>query len=414
MGYSTFTRPSKRHRVAIRSISAAFLAAAVMTFPTPVGAATSELTQVAPRCGGGSSDGTFYSNNHRLALTAQGRELAVFDPHGSGVQLMWKDRSSTQWSKQTQGAVTDGQLLGADIPNDRPASIVVDDAGTTAWVIWAGYSFSILSEVRMRRLTDLDDFSGPTVGPEVILRPAGMGNVRLDAIFHDGNVWVSWAERTGATAYELKAARLSSLSTNSPVLTDLATLWQGGAKAATGTLVSTNSGLRVAARTQKLRIYSQVTGTSWIQGSGGASLNGKARPSAVALASGVILVAAQSDPKSNVVKVFQFTNNGNGPPGVEITTGPGYAQPTIVHSGGDEAVVVMVNKVADSLVSRARVGGSWSGSDVTELTAQDGGSYEWPNALRHASDGRLRLLAGAAACPSSRKQQEVLHYSRPL
>lgn len=414
MGRSTSMHFSRRYRVASRSITAAFLAAAVMIFPAPVGAATSELTRLAPSCGGGSSDATFSGNNRRLALTAQGRELAVFDPHGNGVQLMWKNAGSAEWSKQTQGAVSDGQLLGSDISNDRTASVVVDDAGSTGWVIWAGYAFSMISEVRMRRLTNLDHADGPIVGPEVTLRPAGMGNVRVDAVLHDGSVWVTWTERTGDTVHELKAARLSSLTTDSPTLTDVATLWQGKPQVATGTLVPTGNGLRVAARTQKLRIHSHISGTTWMQGSGAASLNGKARPSAVALASGVILVAAQSDPKAHVVKVFQFTNNGSGTPGVEIITGPGYAQPTIVRTAGDNAVVVMVNKTADSLVSRARTGGAWSESDVTELTAESGGNYAWPNALREPSDGRLRLLVDGKPCPQSKKQQEVLHYSRPL
>ena len=414
MGPSTFTYFPRMYRVASRSITAAFLATAVMIFASPVGAATSELSQLAPSCGGGSSDATFSGNNRRLALTAQRRELAVFDPHGSGVQLMWRDDGAAGWSKQTQGAVSDGQLLGPDIPNDRTASVVVDEAGTTGWVIWAGYAFSMISEVRMRRLTNLDDASGPTVGPEVTLRPGGMGNVRVDAIFHEGSVWVSWTERTGDTAYALKAARLSSLSTDSPALTDVATLWQGTPQVATGTLVSTSSGLRVAARTQKLRIHSHISGTTWMQGSGAVGLNGKARPSAVALASGVILVAAQSDPKAHVVKVFHFTNNGNGTPGVEVNTGPGYAQPTIVRTAGDAAVVVMVNKTADSLVSRARTGGAWSESEITELTAESGGNYAWPNALREPGDGVLRLLVDGKPCPKSKKQQEVLHYRRPL
>lgn len=162
----------------------------------------------------------------------------------------------------------------------------------------------------------LEAAGGPTVGPEVALRPAGMGNARVDAVLHDGDVWVSWTERTASTTYELMAARLSDLSTDSPILTDIASLWSGGAKVATGTLVPTDAGLRVAARTQKLRIYSHISGTSWTQGSGNAALNGKARPSAVALDTGAILVAAQSDPKNDVVKIFRFSNNGTGSPGM--------------------------------------------------------------------------------------------------
>ncbi|CAN5495967.1 hypothetical protein BH20ACT23_BH20ACT23_02640 [soil metagenome] len=382
-------------------------------FSTPVAAAGDgpEVTQLAPSCGGGSSDATFYGNNRRLALSAGGRTLAVYDPHSSGVQLMWKDAGATEWSKQTQGAVSDGQLLGADIPNDRTASVVVDSTGQTGWVVWAGYTFDMISEVRMRRLTDLDAAAGPSVGPEVSLRPGGRGNVRVDAVYHEGSVYVSWTERTGDSAYSLMAARLSDAS-DSPTLMDVAALWTGGAKVATGTLVSTEAGLRVAARTQKLRIYSHGSGASWTQGSGGASLNGKARPSAIALDSGGILVAAQSDPKNDVVKVYNFTNNGSGSPRVEMTTGTGYAEPTLAHAGGDNALVVMVQN-DDTLVSRARLVGSWSAGDTVELSATDG-DYAWPNALREPSNGRLQVLVDGQRCPKSAKQQEVLHLSRPL
>lgn len=390
----------------------ALLAVAVGLVPSPVTAASGELTRLAPTCGGGSSDATFYGNNRRLAVSAGGRLLGVHDPHGSGVQLSWKDAGTLDWSRATQGEVANGQLLGPDIANDRPASIVVDSAGTTAWVVWAGYTFDMISEVRMRRLTDLDAADGPIVGPEVALRQGGMGNARVDAVYDNGNVYLSWTERTASTAYKLMAARLSDDSAT-PTLTDVAVLWSGSAKVATGTLVPTIGGLRVAARTNKLRIYSHVSGANWTQGSGTASLNGKATPSAIALDSGAILVAAQSAFGSEpAVKVFRFANNGSGAPAVEVQTGSGYEQPTLVHTGGEDALVVMVN--GDSLVSRARTGGAWSLGDTTELTPEDSGNYEWPNALRDPTNGRLELLVSGARCSRSAKQQEVLHLSRTL
>ena len=391
----------------------ALLALAVSLLPSPVTAANGELTQLAGRCGGGSSDATFAGNNRRLAVSSEGRLLAVHDPHGSGVQLSWKDEGSTTWSRQTQGQVLDGQLLGADIGNDRPASIVVDPAGTTAWVVWAGYNFELISEVRMRQLTDLDGEFGPTVGPEVTLRESGMGNARVDAVYHDGEVYVSWTERTAAKTYKLMAARLSDASP-SPSLTDVAALWSGSAKIATGTLVSTAAGLRVAARTNKLRIYVHLSEASWAQRSGVASLNGKARPAAVALDSGEILVAAQTDFNSDVVKVFRFANSGIGAPAVELQTGGGYEQPTLVYAGGENVLVVMVK--GDTMVSRARDESGWSSGDTLELDAADSGNYEWPNALRHPnpSNGRLELLVSGARCNKSAKQQEVLHFGRPL
>ncbi|MDQ4057805.1 MAG: hypothetical protein M3124_01630, partial [Actinomycetota bacterium] len=391
-------------------IVAALSAVAVSLLPSPVAAANGELTRVAPACRGGSSDATFAGNNRRLAMSAGGRLLAVYDPHGSGVQLRWKD-PGTEWSRETEGEVQDGQLLGLDIGNDRPASIVVDQTRTSAWVVWAGYNFELISEVRMRRLTNLDAPDGPTVGPEVTLRPGVMGNARVDAVYHGGGVYVSWTERTAATTYRLMAGRLSDHS-ETPSLTDEAVLWSGSDKDATGTLVPTSVGLRVAARTDELRIYSQVSEANWAEGSGTAELDPKARPSAVALDTGAILVAAQSEFGDRPsVKVFRFANDGNGTPEVEVQTGVGgYEQPTLVHVGGESALLVMVND--DTLVSRARTGGAWSSSDTIELTPQDSGNYEWPNALRDPSDGRLELLVSGARCPESGKQQEVLHLRR--
>ena len=391
---------------------AVLLAVTVGLLPSPVAAANGELTRLAPTCGGGASDATFYGNNRRLAMSAGGRQLAVYDPHGSGVQLAWKDPGTSIWRRQTQGAVSNGQLLGPDIANDRPASIVVDPAGTSGWVVWGGYTFRKISEVRMRRLTNLDAASGPSVGPEVTLRPGGLGNVRVDAVYHDGSVYVAWTERTAGTTYQLMAGRLSDTSAT-PTLTNVATLWTGSPAAATGTLVSTGGGLRVAARTKKLRIYSHLSGATWMEGSAEAKLSGKARPSAVALASGAILVAVQSDPSNDVVKVFRFNNDGSGSPIAEVQSSFGYEEPTLVHTGGENALMVMVRN-SDTLVSRARTGGTWGGGDTTELTLADSGNYAWPNALRNPTNGRLELLVSGANCASSNKQREVLHLSRPL
>lgn len=407
-----FMRHCAGHHARRTVMVAVLLAVTVGLLPSPVAAANGELTRLAPACGGGASDSTFYGNNRRLAMSAGGRQLALYDPHGSGVQLSWKDPGDTAWSRQTQGQVSDGQLLGPDIANDRPASIVVDPAGTTGWVVWAGYTFRKISGVRMRRLTNLDAASGPSVGPEITLRLGGLGNVRVDAVYHAGSVYVSWTERTASTTYQLMAGRLSDTSAI-PILTDVATLWRGSSSAATGTLVSTGSGLRVAARTKKLRIYSQLSGATWVEGSAGAMLSGKARPSAVALASGAILVAVQSDSVNDVVKVFKFDADGGGTPIVEVQSSFGYEEPTLVHAGGDNALLVMVRN-SDTLVSRTRTGGTWSGGDTIELTSADSGNYAWPNALRHPTNGRLELLVSGANCATSTKQREVLHFSRPL
>ena len=76
----------------------------------PAHAADDGVTQVAPDpCNSGSSNPTFYSNNHRMVVTAGHRQLALFDPHGAGVTLRWRDPGST-WKGSTTGAVNNGHF----------------------------------------------------------------------------------------------------------------------------------------------------------------------------------------------------------------------------------------------------------------------------------------------------------------
>jgi len=56
---------------------------------------------------------------------------------------------------------------------------------------------------------------------------------------------------------------------------------------------------------------------------------------------------------------------------------------------------------------------SWASGDTIELSVPDG-DYAWPNALREPTNGRLQVLVDGKPCPTSAKQQEVLHLSRPL
>src|ERR687891_162331 len=83
-------------------LSACLAAALLLVASAPARAA--QLTEVAGTCEG-SSNPTFYPNNHRLAVVAP-RTLAVYDPHGTGQQLVYRD--SGPWRTDTRGDVRDG------------------------------------------------------------------------------------------------------------------------------------------------------------------------------------------------------------------------------------------------------------------------------------------------------------------
>ena len=55
----------------------------------PVPARAAQLTEVAGVCEG-SSNPTFYPNSHRMAVVSP-RVLALYDPHGTGQQLVYRD-----------------------------------------------------------------------------------------------------------------------------------------------------------------------------------------------------------------------------------------------------------------------------------------------------------------------------------
>jgi hypothetical protein len=413
----------RRRRARLGLIVTALMGATVVTGSPAAIAADPDLSQVTTTCGG-SSNPTFYAGNRRTAVTAGGRVLVVYDPHGSGQQLKWRDAGSSTWNTNTRGSVTNGQLLAAgDILNDRTASIVVgrDGSGTErAWVVYAGYAFDKISAVKMRRLSDLDNPLGPSVGPEVNLEPANRGNVRVDMAFESTSngprAVVLWTRRTGDSQYQLVVAGLSSLGTDTPSLVSTTALYTGSSANANGSLVPSAQGMRVIARTTKLKLFthsSTAALTSWSSGSASASLSRKAKPTGVALDSGNILAVAESDTSAHVVKAFRFSSSGSSV-STELTTSSGYAQPGVAHTSGDAALLVMVNRNTNSVVSRARsTAGSWGG-DVTEIGSSGGGDYAWPNVMREPVGGFLRVLVDGAKCPSTSQSNQVLAYSRRL
>ena len=398
------------------SLLLAVLVAASLLVLVPALSAVAEVSQVASSCQG-SSDATLYPSNHRLASTQLGRLLAVYDPHGSGVQFTWRDPGGA-WQTTTSGAMSNG-LFPGDIENDRPASIAVskDSLGVEhAWVVWGGYTYSKISALKMRRISNLDmpaALGGPTVGPEVTLEPAGRGNNRPDIAFRLAGLAsggaVTWTKRTGDSTYQLLTGWLSSLDTDSPVLQNRAVVYEGARDTATGTLVPTTAGMSLVIRLSNLRLYRNdvASPSTWTGGVAGLSSSYSSYPSAVELASGDVLATVESDTSAHVVKVVRLSADG-ARLSTSLTTPSGFSKPAIA-SDGTRAWVFMVRYSDKSLRSRAMgADGTW-GPDVSELP---GGDYSWPNTVRNAS-GSVRLLVDGAKCPTSSSRNAVSYYEKP-
>ena len=355
----------------------------------------------------GSSNPTFYASNHRVVTTERGRVIVVYDGHGSGQQIRWRD-SGGSWQSRTTGASTNG-YLAEELPNDRPASLAIgrDSQGNQhVWMVWSGYGEEHPSPVEMRRLSALDSSNGPDVGPRLAIEPVGI-NMRVDMAIAGGRGAIVWTRGTGAGGFELVATWFDDLDSDTPSLEDRAVLDPNAGAEATATLVPTPAGMRaVAVSGSKLEVWAHEGGTSWEAGSGDASVSPSARPSAIVTGSGDILAAVESD--AEVVEVVRFSSSGSS--ASESLRASGYLQPTIAGSG-DRAWLVMVDAARERLVSRELSGGSWSTSDRVEIGSGAGGRLAWPNAQR-ATDGALRVLLDGRDCPDKENRNPVLYYQR--
>ncbi|MDQ3661234.1 MAG: hypothetical protein M3454_09295 [Actinomycetota bacterium] len=376
-----------------------------------------EFAQVADDCNGGSSNATGYASNKRLAVTKSGRQLAIYDPHGSGIHLRWRDPGKA-WKNATRGAVSDGNIPMIDGPNDRPATIAVTTASgiQRAWIVWAGYDFARPSAVMMRRLTGLSDARGPHIGPQVILEPQGLGNVRADIAFErpasGPRGVVTWLRKTSDTSYEVITAWLSDLSAR-PVLTGHTIHYTTTSSKPTGTLVPTSSGVALVARAGSLRMFTHSSTASidkWGGGTNGVGIASQAKPNAIALPSGEVLAAVESDIKNHVVEVVRFNSTGSSAT-TSLKTNVGYMDPSLAVTG-DGALLAMVRDSDKALLTRRLVGSAW-GKDVVELTTEGGGNYAWPNLLKKAGS-HVRMLIDAGRCPTSSQKNAVISYSRSL
>ena len=369
-----------------------------------VATAAGVVTTVAEPCIG-SSNPTFYSNNHRMVVTSTGRRLAIFDPDGSGVHLAWSD-GDAPWSTKSIYGVSD------EAPSDRPASIALDGTGN-AWVVWSGYNFSSPLPLRLRRLTNLDAPGGPTVGPVVTVQPAGQGNAFADLEFQGGRGFIVWLQRTGSTSYALKTIQFSQLNTDTPAFENPATLYSSSASTTSGTLVPTPAGMRVVARAGSLKVYSNTSGAQWAAGSASTKAPTKAKPSAIAFGNDILATFQAAPFKDDIVKVVRFSSTGSSVSSSLVTT-RGYIHPSIAGNASGAWVVMVAKGTTRTVVSRRLDGSSW-GSDVTEISASvtNGGDYAYPNALREV-DGTLRFLVDGKRCPSSGARNAVLAFERTV
>lgn len=367
----------------------------------------------------GSSDPTYYPSNHRLAITQNGRLLALHGRHSSGVQLAWRDAGGG-WQTQTTGAAADGLLLGNTGTGDWPASIAVarDSSGAEhAWGVWSGAGENELRPVQLRRLSNLDAATGPSVGQAVDVSPTGVVQDRPDLAFETTSSGtkrgaVVWLKKTSDTSWELLVSWFTNLDTATPSFTTPAVLATANNSNVTATLVPTPSGLAAVVRTGTGSVRTFVHDAddpldTWTSGAAGVGASYKARPSAVALSSGHVVAAFDADTTNNIVKVQRFSAAGSPAP-VELTL-TGYAHPAIA-GDGTNLWLVLIRKSDGAVVSREYTpAGGWSTSDRVEISGVAGVAY--PNTLREV-DGRLRFLVRGPAGTSSRSA--ALSYQRPL
>ena len=379
-------------------------------------AAAPEPTGVAGSCEG-SSNPTVFASNRRVAVTARGRVLALYDPHGSGQQLTWRDRGDG-WETRTRGRVEGGDFAG-EAPGDRTAAIALvrDGAGEQhGWVVLTGTETAEYPlPVRMARLSDLDDPRGPRVGREVTVRATAGGNARADIAFERGPKGrrrgvISWLRHTEAGSFQLMVAWFGRPGSDAPRLHHAQALLTAANGRPTPTLVPTRRGIRLVATTGRgrLRLFAHRAGAPlrrWSSGRARVPVAGSARPSAVWVPPGVM---AAAEGRRGAVVVVRLSSSGDEARVVRRLRG--HSQPALTGSRR-RAWLFMVRSRDGALVSRSfRRGSGWSARDRVELPANRRG-LAWPNAARRARRG-LHVLVQGRRCPTSPKAHEVMAVER--
>jgi len=386
------------------------------TTGTPPELTAPELTVVAA-ADEGSDSPTAWAGNQHLVQTAGGRLLALHGFHATGLQVAWRDGTS-DWRRQSRGAVTDGLLISDTGTGDWPASIVLgfDDAGAqVAWVAFGGDNAFGKRPVHVRRLSDLDHRGGPTMGPLVtVVGPgngAGIVDIALDQAAHRGAV--SWASQDTDGTFDHSVTWFTDLDTDEPSFTTPQVLTTGASAYRTGTLFTTPDGLAFAHRNGDNELQVDVhrsedpVGT-WRRGIGGVDIAPKSTVGAVALPSGEILATVNINTSPGVQIVQRFSADG-APffPELALT---GYMDGSLATADGTTWLVAV--RTSDGfVVSRFLDGSSWSSVDRLEIGPEGGGGYAWPSVMR-ASDDTLHILVQGPLGGAS--QRTVLAYRRPI
>jgi hypothetical protein len=393
-----------------------WLPVAVMATVAAVGAgaapgASAEVTQVAGPCDG-SSNPTIYANSRRVAVTPGRRVLAIFDPHGRGQQLKWRDPGGP-WRSETRGAVSNGSFP-EDAPGDRTGTIAVTPRQAGARIVWSGTNaVEYPVPVRMARLTGLDAPGGPRVAEVTSIAGVGRGKARPDVAFERGprgrlRGVVTWLAR-GPDSFHVVAGWFDPAAPGPLRVHHRTTVLSAPDGSATQALVPTPAGMRIVTTTGRgtLRMFRHRGGAPlrrWRAGRAVVAAPRDARPSAV-WATGRVMVAVGG--ASGPVRVVAFSATGRRARVVKRMAGR--SEPVIT-GGGRRAWVVMVRSAGGELVSRRFVRGSgWSKRERVEA----GGDLSEPNAPRHTRR-RLRVLVQGDRCASNAKSNEVLLAERRL
>jgi hypothetical protein len=382
-------------------------------------------SRIARRCEG-SSDPTLFSSNRRLVITARGRLLALYDPHGAGQQLVWRDPGG-RWHRRTRGSVSDGFLHGSGRRDsaDRPASIAVARDGhgrQSAWIVTSGASFGDKNGagVRLRRLTGLNDPDGPRVGPAIRVQ-RGQG-ARADLAFERGRNGrmrgvIVWLRRTDKGTFRLRTVWFTNLASNRPRIKARRTIFRSTAGTSTATLVPTGRGIRIVATTgsSELRLFKHRAGSSlrrWVKGRATSAVRARSKPSAVALPSGRVLAAADARRRGRRgVKVVRFSRTGDRVK--RIMWRRGLFRPVLTSRRGGSVRLVALRKKRHVIVSRAFRPRSGWGRLRGETRVRGALAPIAPNVPLY-STRRLRILVSSAACPGPLNANGVVLYERRL
>jgi hypothetical protein len=381
-------------------------------------ARAAQLIEVAGDCQG-SSNPTFYPNSHRIAVVSP-RVLALYDPHGTGQQLVYRDTGP--WRTDTRGDVTDGYFPDPQ-KADRTASIALarDGRGLQhAWVATTGHNFdtAYIVSVQLRRLSELTNASGPRVGRPLIVQGAERGNARVDLAFERSPAGayrgvLTWLRRAGDNDYALTVAWFTNLGADLPQIHSRKTLFTSSNDVPTSTLVPVPGGIRLVTTDESggLRVFehrSQDPLGTWRKGTASVYAGPEARPSAVRLNSGATLAAVEVTPGNDLVEVTKFSATGGSAVSSLILTG--YEDPALTRVGPN-AFLVMIRDDDGAVVSRRYSPSTgWSSTDVVEIGSNGTENYAWPNPVRSGTT-HLRFLIDGAKC-SARNANAVLSYQR--